>query len=418
MTELRKTPLHARHVALGAKMVDFGSWDMPLQYAGGIVAEHLATRKTAGLFDVSHMGRFIFRGAGALALLLRALTNNAAALEPGQSQYTIIQNEAGQAIDDAYLYHFDEDEYLLVVNAANRQKDWAYFQSLQPGSAEVDIAEASDEIAMISLQGPLAEEILSSVIDAAHLPKPGRNHLSRACMEGIDVDVARTGYTGEPLCFELFVKNCDAPAIWDILASRGGVPVGLGARDTLRLEASLPLYGHELGTDPEGNEMPIFACPLSRFAVSFAEAKGNFIGKDALVRQHDALGKIQARDYSSLADLPRIVKPLAVLEKAIARQGSKVFDQHGEPIGYVTSGTMVPYWKTPSHGAKTGPSSAHEMRPICLAILDSNIADRTIVQVEVRGKNVNAMTVPYNLRGKTPPYAQAVIYEKENQSTS
>ena len=108
MTELRKTPLHARHVALGAKMVDFGSWDMPLQYAGGIVAEHLATRKTAGLFDVSHMGRFIFRGAGALAFLLRALTNNAAALEPGQSQYTIIQNEAGQAIDDAYLYRFDE----------------------------------------------------------------------------------------------------------------------------------------------------------------------------------------------------------------------------------------------------------------------------------------------------------------------
>ena len=133
MSELRKTPLHDRHIALGAKMMEFGGWDMPLQYSDGIVAEHLATRKSAGLFDVSHMGRFIFRGSDALAFLQHSLTNNAAALDAGMAQYTIIQNENGGAVDDAYLYRFVEDEYLLVVNAANKQKNWDHFQSLLGG---------------------------------------------------------------------------------------------------------------------------------------------------------------------------------------------------------------------------------------------------------------------------------------------
>lgn len=411
MAKLRKTPLYDRHIALGAKIIGFGGWDMPLQYSEGIVAEHLATRKSAGLFDVSHMGRFIFRGMGALAFLQHSLTNNAAALDVGMAQYTIIQNEYGGAVDDAYLYRFVKDEYLLVVNAANKQKDWDHFQSLLSGFSEVKLTDASDEIAMISLQGPLSKKILSAAIDRGDLPEARRNYLSSGIVKGAEAKIARTGYTGEPLCFELFVKSENAPAVWDALAERGASPVGLGARDTLRLEAGLPLYGHELGTDPEDKEIPIFACPLAKFAASFSDLKGDFIGKAALAKQYNAFRRITFKDYSFISDLPRIIRPLAVLEKAVARQGSKVFSQDNKLIGYVTSGTMIPYWKTRGQGLESRFTDEYAIRPICLAILDSNIEDQEIVKIEVRSKKVDAMTVPYNLRSEAPPYARAIIYE-------
>ncbi len=401
MNELRTTPLHDAHLTAGAKLVDFAGWEMPLQYAGGILAEHLATRKTAGLFDVSHMGRFVVRGRGAIAFLQHALTNNAAALAPGGAQYTLIPNETGGAVDDAYLYRFVKDEYLLVVNVANAQKDWDHFQSLLSNFPKVELTNVSDDIAMISLQGPRSEEILLSLLDGGNLPEPKRNALGSVSLQTTNVNVARTGYTGEPLCFELFVPSAEAPALWKALVEQDATPVGLGARDTLRLEAALPLYGHELGTDPEGKEIPIFACPLAKFAVSLSSRKGDFLGKSALAEQEEAFRKIVDRDYSSLSNLPRRIQPVAILEKAIARQGTPVHSRDGTSIGYVTSGTMVPYWKTQKESA---------MRPIGLAMLDSNIRENEIVQMEIRGRTVEARVVAYHFRSEAPPCARAVIY--------
>ncbi len=154
MSDLLQTPFHDRHVALGARMVDFAGWDMPVQYAGGIVEEHLATRKRAGLFDVSHMGRFIIRGAGSLPFLQHVLTNNARALDVGEAQYTIVPTQTGGAVDDAYLYRFLPDEYLLVVNASNREKDWDHFQQFVNEFGPVELTDRSRELAMLALQGP------------------------------------------------------------------------------------------------------------------------------------------------------------------------------------------------------------------------------------------------------------------------
>jgi aminomethyltransferase len=184
MKELSKTVLYDRHTSLGAQIVEFGGWRMPLQYHSGILQEHLATRKRAGVFDVSHMGRFGIRGKQAVAFLQYVLSNNAAALEVGQSHYTIIPNERGGAIDDAYLYRFVEDEYLLVVNAANRETDWEYFQSVLKTFEQVDIVDRTLMLSMISLQGPLSQDILASLIGSGHLPEPDRNSLSIVTIEG------------------------------------------------------------------------------------------------------------------------------------------------------------------------------------------------------------------------------------------
>jgi len=275
MEALPRTILYDRHVALGAKIVEFGGWEMPVQYPSGIVQEHLATRKQAGLFDVSHMGRFIIRGNNRLPFLQHVLSNNADALDVGESQYTIIPNEQGGALDDAYLYRFVEEEYLLVVNASNRVKDWDHLQVHAEKIGDVEMIDQTFETAMLSLQGPRSKDMLSTLIDSGPLPDPLRNKLSIATLAGAEVLLARTGYTGEPICFELFVENTDALKIWDLLIEKGAHAVGLGARDTLRLEAALPLYGHELGEDPQRSEIPIFAMPLSRFAVSFSPSKAS-----------------------------------------------------------------------------------------------------------------------------------------------
>ena len=325
MENLFKTILHDRHVELGAQMVEFGGWSMPIQYPQGIVHEHLATRRHAGLFDVSHMGRFTFRGQDALPFLQHVLSNNAAGLEQGESQYTLIPNDSGGAIDDAYLYRFHADEYLLVVNASNRLKDWDHFQSYLPDFKNVTMKDKTKDISMLSLQGPISKDILQKIIDSGALPEPMRNHLSIATIQGKKVLIARTGYTGEPLCFELFIDSADTSGIWNLLIDQGAQPVGLGARDTLRLEAGLPLYGHELGMDPDNQEIPVYASPLSRFAVSLSPLKKDFIGRKALEKQFEAFKKIADRDYSLIHDLPRCIMPVALKKKSVARAGYKVF---------------------------------------------------------------------------------------------
>jgi len=411
MEALLRTVLYDRHVAQGAQMVEFGGWEMPIQYPQGIIQEHLTTRKAAGLFDVSHMGRFIVRGKDALPFLQHVLSNNAAALEAGESQYTLIPNETGGAIDDAYLYRFYDREYLLVVNASNRLKDWDHMQSLATGFNDVELLDQTDDIAMLSLQGPLSKEILLKVMDGGALPEPMRNCLSLARIKGAGVLIARTGYTGEPICFELFVQRGDAPSLWDLLLDYGARPIGLGARDTLRLEAALPLYGHELGLDPENNEIPIFASPLSRFAVSLSPLKKDFIGRQALTRQFEALKRIADRDFSLIDDLPRLIMPVALKEKSVARSGFKVF-QNDRLVGFVTSGTRVPFFESEGEGISSSLSETHGLRSICLALLDSRLYEGDTLEIDIRGKRCQAVVVPYHMRSEAPPYARPITYDR------
>ena len=411
MEQLLKTVFYEKHVSLGAKMVEFGGWDMPVQYETGIVQEHLNTRKQAGLFDVSHMGRFIVGGPAALDFLQHVLTNNAAALEIEESQYTMIQDDSGGAIDDAYLYRFLEEEYLLVVNASNREKDWQHLAGFKEKFGRIRIEDRTRKLCMLSLQGPKSKEILSGIMDAGRLPEPLRNSLSTVQISGSRVFVARTGYTGEPICLELFVERKDALTIWDVLVQKGALPVGLGARDTLRLEAGLPLYGHELGLDPQGNPIPIFACNLARFAVSFSPLKGEFVGKRALSKQFDAFKKIVDRNYDQVQDLPRLIQPIELKDKGIARAGAPVFSG-GKPVGFITSGTMVPFWQSEGRGLATVQSDDRRMRAIGLALLDSNLVEGDEIEIEIRGKTIRAVVVPYLLRNEAPPYCWPIRYEQ------
>ncbi len=277
MGTLHKTALNDQHVKLGANMVEFAAWEMPLHYETGIVQEHLITRQDAGLFDISHMGRFTVRGKDALEFLQHVLTNNAAALEEEEGHYTMIPNENGGVIDDAYLYRFVPDEYILVVNASNREKDFAHLEKLRKKFGQVELSDRTKELAMLSLQGPKAKELMLDLISSGRLPEPLRNYLSTAQINGSQVFISRTGYTGEPICFELFIARKDAATIWDTLLDKGVQPIGLGARDTLRLEAVLPLYGHELGLDPEGKEIPAYASMLARFGVLEKLLRGLFM---------------------------------------------------------------------------------------------------------------------------------------------
>jgi aminomethyltransferase len=409
MSQSKRTLFYKRHKALGAKMAEFGGWDMPIQYPSGTVKEHLATRKGAGLFDVSHMGRFIVRGPKALAFLQHVLTNNAEALDgkPIGAQYTVIPNEAGGAVDDAYLCRFNEEEYLLIVNASNRQKDWDHLQSRVGEFNGVELIDRTEEMVMLALQGPTSQDLLEQVIESGRLPEPTRNSVGIVTIGGARVEVSRTGYTGEPLCFELFADRERGVALWDLLVEKGATPVGLGARDTLRLEAGLPLYGHEFGRDPEGKEIPTLAFPLTRFALSLSPLKGEFVGRAALQKQLAALEKILSQDLSAISDLPRVIRPIALTGRGIARAGAKVFkgDRH---IGTVTSGTMVPYWVF-EEGSPARPTDEHKMRPICLAFIDSVVLKDEKVQIEIRDKAVDGVVVGRHLRSDIPPYARPIF---------
>ncbi|MEA1926747.1 MAG: glycine cleavage system protein T, partial [Candidatus Auribacterota bacterium] len=343
--------------------------------------------------------------------LQHTLTNNAAALMPGESQYTIISNPEGGAIDDSYLYRFVEDEFLLVVNASTRIKDWEHFQSILPQFGKVEMIDRTMEVAMLSLQGPTSKDILLDLIDSGTLPEPTRNQLSQATIAGAEILIARTGYTGEPVCFELFIERDDALKIWDLLIEKGAVPIALGARDTLRLEAGLPLYGHEFGIDPEGKEILIFAAGLANVAVSFSPLKGDFIGRAALHKQWEARKLIRKEgDFSRIEDLPRSIRSIALAGRGIARAEDKVF-VGDKLVGYITSGTMIPKWKWEGEGLESRLIDEKDMRAIGLALVDSNLRSGDRVEVEIRKKRTEAVLVPYHLRGEAPPYARPISYD-------
>jgi aminomethyltransferase len=388
--------------------VDFAGWDMPLNYPAGVVTEHLTTRRAAGLFDVSHMGRFSVKGPGAVRFLQHWLTNDAATLPVGRAHYTLLSDETGGAIDDAYLYRYLRDEYLLVVNAANRLKDWDRLHA-QANAGEVELVDVTGQLAMISLQGPLSAGLLGGLLEAGALPEARRNALSTATIASGEVWMGRTGYAGEPLCFELFAPPAHAQTIWDLLIAAGAAPIGLGARDTLRLEAALPLYGHEQGLDPDGHEIPLLSCPVAAYGVSLSEARGDFIGRAALVRQQEAYRSILAGDYSLKVELPRLIRPLAVTGRGVARAGSTVL-RGGQAIGWVTSGTMVPYWKSAVVGVDGEPAGEQDLRAICLAYLDCEVSTGDGVAIDIRGKTVEAMVVDRHLKNDKPPYARPVLY--------
>ena len=408
MSELKRTVFYERHVEAGATMVDFGGWEMPIQYPEGIVTEHLATRGGCGLFDVSHMGRFRITGKDAKAFLQHVLTSNVSALEVDQAQYAIIPNETGGAIDDAYLYRFVEEAYILVVNAANAEKDWAHLTK-EIRAFDAQIENKSEAVALLSLQGPKSKQILSDMADGAFLTEPVKNALGTVKLCGKTAHIAKTGYTGEPVGYEIFALREDGVFLWDELVKRGAKPIGLGARDTLRLEAGLPLYGHELGLDKDGKEIPIFAISLARFAVSFSDEKKDMIGRAPLEKQFAASSRILNRDFSDLSDLPRRVRPIALTGRGVLRAGFPVF-KDGREIGYVTSGTMVPRYVVENQGSLLEKFTDQKaLRSIGLAMLDSDVLTDDAVEVEIRGSRVSAVVPAWHLRGDAPPYARPIV---------
>ena len=390
MSELKRTPLYDAHVAAGGTMVDFGGWEMPIQYPVGIVAEHLYDRKHCGIFDVSHMGRLIVEGSDRVAFLQKVLSSNVAALVPGRAQYCIIPNENGGAVDDAYLYMYEADRYMLIVNASNTDKDLAHFAKYLPGY-DCRITNITDTYSSIAVQGPDSEKILKVLSGGAEITGPKKNDLNELDMEGHTVRVSKTGYTGDPIGWELFIDAKDVNWLWNRLIELGAQPTALGARDTLRLEAGLPLYGHEMGEDHSGAEMPIFAVSLARFAVSFAEEKGDYIARDILAAQKEN-------------GTPRKVMPIALTDRGVIRAGMDVY-HNGVHVGWVTSGTMVPYYVFEGEEItdKTG------KRSIGFAYIDSSITKEDVIEVDVRGRKLKAKVVAKHMIQNEPPYGKAVL---------
>jgi aminomethyltransferase len=415
---LKRTPLNAWHHRHGGQMVDFSGWEMPLSYNRGIIEEHLGTRKNGGLFDISHMGRFFVSGKEAVSFLQHVLTNNVLALDPGMAQYTLIPNERGGALDDAYLYRLDEEDtgfrsYLLVVNAATREKDWDWLVEQKKRFSDVILEDRTEEIGMTAFQGPGTKRVLQKILK---LPDPWRNRLRIGQMDGTWIMVSRTGYTGEPLCFEIFTSGKKLEFLWETLLSEGEkegiVPAGLGARDSLRLEAGLVLYGNELGLDPEGKEIPIYAMlPAARVAVSFSSLKGEFIGRQALRTQFE---EVNARENGYPVPpkekrfVPRSIKPFLVTGRGIARRGHEVFVE-SKSAGVVTSGTMVPYGVFSGNGILAVPTEERRMRPIGLAYLDSDLKEGQKIEIRYRGRTLDGLIVEENLSAEAPPYSHPLF---------
>ncbi|GMA17205.1 hypothetical protein GCM10025871_35360 [Deinococcus metallilatus] len=318
-------------------MVPFGGWDMPVQYAG-VKAEHDAVRTRAGVFDVSHMGEFRVQGPDAGAFLQRVTTNDVMKLKPGRAQYNWLPNEAGGLVDDIYVYRVGEQEFLLVVNASNIGKDWAHLQQ-HAADFSVQLSDESDRWGLLAVQGPEAEALLQPHTDV-NLSAKKKNAYFPARLLGFDVWLARTGYTGED-GFEVFVKADEAEALWDRLLALGLTPAGLGARDTLRLEAGFPLYGHE------------FADDLHPLASTYT-----WVVKD---KEHVGRAGMQAAPPVKLIGL--------ALERVPVREGYPVL-LNGERVGQVTSGT-------------SSPTLGH---PIAMALVQSDAAQADAYEVEVRGK--------------------------------
>jgi aminomethyltransferase len=327
----KRTPLFEEHKALGANMVDFGGWEMPVQY-NSILKEHLATREKAGLFDVSHMGEILLKGKGAREALNRLVTNDLAALATGGVMYTLLPNEQGGTVDDLLVYMLAEEALLLVVNAANTDKDYAWLRqkltalaAQEPALGQVTLENVSSAYAQLAIQGPAAQEILQQLA-ACDLAQIRFFRCLQTEVLNRPVILSRTGYTGED-GFELYCSPEDAPGLWRALLEAGGekglLPVGLGARDTLRFEAALPLYGHELS-----DEITAVEAGLSPFVKL---DKCSWPGKEILREQ--------------LVNGPRrILAGLELLERGIPRQGYDVA-RDGSLVGYVASGVYSPTFR-------------------------------------------------------------------------
>ncbi|RUL89212.1 glycine cleavage system aminomethyltransferase GcvT [Tautonia sociabilis] len=318
---LLKTPLYDWHKANGGRLVEFGGWSMPVQYAS-IVEEHESVRKRVGLFDIGHMGRLRFDGPDALAWIQRVTTNDAAKLPPGRIQYSLVCNDQGGVIDDVLVYHLtDGDGYGLVCNASNRLRVVEQFERHR-GDLDASLADSTRDTAMIAVQGPAALSTLQTLFDGPPLAEQKYYSHTSGLVLGTDASASRTGYTGED-GFELIVHRDVAEAVWLALLEaghpRGIRPCGLGARDTLRFEAAMPLYGHELleSINP-------YAAGLGLFVKL---DKGDFVGRDALRRLKDDPGGSRVG--------------LRLQGRRIARQGCPVL-RDGQPIGTVTSGTFAP----------------------------------------------------------------------------
>ena len=391
MSELKRTPLYDAHVAAGATMVDFGGWEMPIQYPAGIIAEHLYDRKHCGIFDVSHMGRLIVEGPERVAFLQKVLTSNVAALVPGRAQYCIIPTETGGAVDDAYLYMYEDDKYMLVVNASNTDKDLQHFAKYLP-DYDCTIVNITDTYSSIAVQGPDAEKILKVLSGGAEISGPRKNDLNELQMEGRSVRVSRTGYTGDPIGWELFIDADEVNWLWNRLIELGAAPTALGARDTLRLEAGLPLYGHEMGEDHAGCVMPIFAVSLAKFAVSFKEEKGDFVAREILLDQKEN-------------GTAKKVVPIALVDRGVMRAGMDVY-KDGNHIGWITSGTMVPYYNFDENGQIL---ETIGKRSIGFAYIDSSVTADDVIHIDVRGKKLQARIVARHMIQNEPPYGKAVI---------
>jgi aminomethyltransferase len=359
------------------------------------------------------MGRLLIEGPERVAFLQHVLSSNVLALGLNQAQYCIIPAEDGSAVDDAYLYRFEEDRFLLVVNASNTDKDLAWFEPIVK-NYDCTIKNITGETISIAVQGPKSEEILKTLAGVDEVTKPARNNLSTLMMEGHEVLVSRTGYTAEPIGYELFIKNEDALWAWNRLIELGGKPAGLGARDTLRMEGMLPLYGDEMGVDEDGNPMPIFALALAKFAVSFDEAKGDFVGREALLRQSRAQACFKAKDYNpdAMATLPKRVRPIVLLDRGVMRHGMGVY-RNGEQIGWVTSGTMIPYFKTEGEGADVKLLPETGKRAIGICYISSDVPVNGEVEVDVRGKRLKAVIPSKHISNNVPPYVVPVIYKQK-----
>lgn len=359
MADLKKTPLNAAHRALGAKMVDFGGWDMPVQYPSGIITEHQTVRNQAGLFDVSHMGELRVKGPDALKFLDWLTPNAVATLVDGQIHYTGFLTEQGTFVDDLLIYRESGDDFLLVVNAGNIDKDFAWVKEKAAGF-QVAVTNESDATGQVALQGPNAEAILQGLTDLK-LADIAYYHFTRGQVAGKPCLVSRTGYTGED-GFEVYCRAEDSEAIWNaILAAgedKGLIPAGLGCRNTLRLESKMALYGHEINDEIHALEAGLgWTVKLD---------KGDFLGRAALRKAKDA-------------GLPRKLAGFRMLEKRdIARDGMPVV-KNGAKVGFVTSGAP-----SPTLGQNIG-----------LALVpseDAKVGSR--IFIEIRGKAAEAEVIP------------------------
>jgi aminomethyltransferase len=355
-TSVKRTPLYSLHRTLGARMTEFGGFDMPLNYSG-IIEEHRAVRLAAGIFDLSHMGEFELRGNTAVAVLEHTLTNSARRLEDGHAQYTVMCANDGGTLDDLVVYRLEPDRFLLCVNAANIGGDQEWL--LEQNCAGSELVDVSDETGLIAIQGPKATLILSKVsmlpLDQIH-----RFRARSGDVAGHSCLVARTGYTGED-GFEIFVAAHDAASVFEALLNSGAQdglrPCGLGARDTLRMEAGLPLYGHELDRS---------ISPLEAGLAPFVKFGRGFIGETSLAAQ---------RDHGPTRHLVGIQTDDA---KSIARHGYKLVHDDVQ-VGFVTSGTFAPSFE----------------RPLAIGLVnrDANLKPGDQLKVEIRNRLVRATIV-------------------------